>query len=211
MNYMYPYIFQNKTNYNLYKFIILSTILSITLAACVTPNTTTNTLGLTQAKPIQYEAAGRIAMKMGRDSGQVSFDWVEKNNTSKISITGPLGQGNFTAMIKPDFIEATIDGKYHTSSDPDLLFEELTKVSWPVSATKFWLRGQAKNPQTADISKNEQHVTKIIENGWIISYPEWQTTNQGLLPKLIIIQQETPQNTPNSNTQAKILVNRWKL
>lgn len=211
MNHMHPYIFQKITKFKINKFIVLSTFIIIMISGCMTPNTKINTDGLTQARPTHYEATGRLALKMNRDSGQVNFNWIEKNNTSKIAITGPLGQGSFIARIKPDSIEATIDGKNYTSSNPDQLFEELTKINWPVSATKYWLIGQASNPDKAIISKNKQNVTEIIENGWIIQYPQWQATNQGLLPRLIIIKQDIHKNMPNNNTEAKILVNRWKL
>lgn len=118
-----------------------------------------------------WSVTGKVGLWANGEQESANIDWQDCNSHYLIRLSGPLGVG--TTLIYGDTRQVSL----HRGGDPAITAESpealLASLGWimPVSALRFWLRGQAdpdapyqRSPQDTD------SLQQLKQFGWTIDY-----------------------------------------
>ena len=130
--------------------------------------------GLTlPARDVQFELAGRIAMKYRNEAGSGNLAWRHAADSDELLLTSPIGQG--IARIVRAGGEVTLttqDGQELRATDAEALTEQALGFRIPLAGLADWVRGRAgKAPPPENVRKDaEGRLLELSQAGWTIEY-----------------------------------------
>ena len=160
---------------------------------------------------------GVVGISMPGDAQQARVSWNKKPNQYQIKLSGPLGLGEIKIEHKPG-IYKLIDEKGHvyTNSDPEVLLEQITGWTLPLSGANFWVLGLIKPEKLDSTATTSSSITDSIKNpsstsrlyyslnqegsfdtvqhkGWELDYRQYRVFNGVMLPVQIIFYNKSKQ------------------
>ncbi len=158
----------------------------------------------TSTVPFQYQEnlfiAGRINIQyqqeMEAKSVSGSFEWLQTESDTTITLLSPLGQT--IATIKQDAFGATLqqgNGPVRSAEDLDTLLSETLGWPLPMASMRNWLQGYAINQQgkRAAIPAQDSGRLPLLADGWQLHFVSWQQEVEQIYPKRIDLQRHTTQ------------------
>ncbi len=174
---------------------IASGAFGLLLSACAS-------LPPSQIDPQHWQMSGRIGLwqNQQQESGQLS--WLQcGNHYSKIRLTGPVGVGGAEIISTADGASVDYRGEHHRAANAETLAAD---IGWPlpVSALRFWLRGQAAPdaPLSAKLSASGQ-LSELQQYGWHIQFSRHSDSTDAL-PKSI--------DARRDKLRLKLIIKTWR-
>lgn len=150
-----------------------------------------------------WELQGAIGVRAPSNSGSANVIWQQHDKDYDIRLFGPLGAGNTQISGGPDEVTLRSKGKTQTAASPEaLLYQEL---GWyvPISHMYYWVRGlPAPNLQRQSQFDEYNHLIKLQQNGWTISYDRYTGIHGMDLPSRITM--------TNPDLRVRIVIKKWQ-
>jgi len=142
------------------------------LAACATPGF------LFPAADVEFELAGRIAVRYRDDAGTGNLAWRHGTRSDELLLTSPLGQGIARiARTGDEVVLTTQDGREFRAADAEALTDQVLGFRLPLLGLADWVRGRATSkPAPEPTGERRDAVGRLIEfeqSGWKIRYLEY--------------------------------------
>lgn len=148
---------------------------------------------------------GSISITYGNKSDIASFDWQQVAATYLINIRAPLNlssariEGNATQVVLWQSTTQKI-----TARTPESLISKQFGWNLPISNLKYWIRSLPAPGKTDKIQLDDLHHLAVLhQQGWVITYSNYQLVNGTDLPEKIEIQR--PQ------LKIKLVIRTWEL
>lgn len=185
-------------------FILFSSISTLTLSACQSIQTPSQTISPMEQGLNQFNLQGKIGVKTPQQSGSAFFTWQQNQDQFDIVLSGILGVGK--TQIKGQPGEVTLNSAKTglvTAESPEDLLEQATGWRTPITNLVHWVQAKPASLK-ADLQKDEQQrIQQIIEDGWTVNLSYNQTAT---LPNKLILQQQL--ETGKENRITMVIQNR---
>lgn len=185
-------------------FILFSSISTLTLSACQSIQTPSQTISPMEQGLNQFNIQGKIGVKTPQQSGSAFFTWQQNQDQFDIVLSGILGVGK--TQIKGQPGEVTLNSAKTglvTAESPEDLLEQATGWRTPITNLVHWVQAKPASLK-ADLQKDEQQrIQQIIEDGWTVNLSYNQTA---ILPNKLILQQQL--ETGKENRITMVIQNR---
>jgi outer membrane lipoprotein LolB len=154
----------------------------------------------------QWTARGKLAIRTVEVSESASLVWQQKEATSHLELSGPLGVGATT--IDNDGRQLDIrQGDDHQTLDistPDAI---LVNTGWdlPLGALTYWLKGlpsPSTNVQKLELDPTTELLQTLQQDDWDIRYEEYGQFQGFTLPTRLQIQRGA--------TRVKVVIAHWQ-
>lgn len=139
--------------------------------------------------PETWRAQGRFAYADEEDRQNGQFDWRQRGSNYQVRLFGPLGMGSVSIIGSADKVEIQSGEQSYFSTQPDLLFFELTGMHIPIAELSLWMTGKVR----------EENQT----GEWQILFDQYQEVGEFQLPSRIDLE--------NSQSSMRIAVSEWSL
>jgi outer membrane lipoprotein LolB len=194
-------IFTSKPFSLLQLFLFGSAILMGQLLAGCTSMATKDGL-TTSTVPFQYQEnlfiIGRINIQYQQDmeakSVSGSFEWLQTESDTTITLLSPLGQT--IATIKQNAFGATLqqgNEPLRSAQNVDTLLSETLGWPLPMASMRNWLQGYALNQHGQRASISAQDSGPMLADGWQLHFVSWQQEAEHIYPKRIDLARSTTQ------------------
>ena len=160
------------------------------------------------------DLAGRLSVhyqKDGRDEAlHGSFTWVQRPDTTVISLLSPLGQTLAVITMTPSAATIEQSGQApRTAVDPNALAAQALGWPLPVAGLRDWLQGFV-----ADAQGNRHPIalgntaTLQTNDGWTLQYPIWNTSDaEHPHPKRIDLMRHTSEA---GDVAIRLVIDEWQ-
>ena len=152
---------------------------------------------------LEARFALRISLpgEMEQSSGG-RLSWTQKDNTSRLLISNPLGYGIAEIDSMPGRATLrTANGETREATDPDTLMEIVTGQRLPVSYLPAWLLGRTDDASKIqrDLLGRPQHLE---ESGWQVDY-NYETDAADALPARLTLNRD-------GQIELRLRIEEWK-
>jgi outer membrane lipoprotein LolB len=184
------------------RLIVVATILA--LAACAGAQRRPVTLAPATIAAVQpLDISGRISLRQGREGHSGGLRWHFDPPNHDIRVLSPLGQT--VARIVEDAKGVTLttpDSRSVRAKDPDALVEAALGWRLPLKGLQHWVLGLAAPGSTAKTETDEDnHVAKIFQDNWEISYGRYRAVQGTELPGRIVMRRD--------DIEVRLVVDSW--
>ncbi len=148
-----------------------------------------------------FSLQGRLA-----ESGLVSFggalSWMQDGEQFQARFYGPLGVGAVAISGTPQEMEVRSKDGTTRTRDPEAFMQQQFGWSLPLRGLRYWVLGlPAPGGQTALKLDEFGHILSLKQDGWELSYTEYQNVAGLELPKKFTIS--------DSERGFKVFVDTW--
>jgi outer membrane lipoprotein LolB len=158
--------------------ILLATVLNVCACAGLPE------LGAERQAVLEFELAGRIAVRHGEQAASGNVAWRHARDTDELLITTPVGGA--VARIERDGNGVTLtgsDGDQHRAADAESLTERVLGFRLPLEGLSDWVRARPAAGQSAvaqyDLSGR---LASLEQSGWRIEYLDYESAHAGAMP-----------------------------
>ena len=155
---------------------------SLLLAACAAPGF------LSPAADVEFELAGRIAVRYRDDAGSGNLSWRHGARADEMLLTSPLGQGIARIVRSGDEVVLTTqDGREFRAADAESLTEQVLGFRLPLVGLADWVRGRAASTPAPTLERRDAAglLAELDQSGWKIRYLEYADARPARLTLLL--------------------------
>ncbi len=150
-----------------------------------------------------WQMDGRIGLWQGSQQESGQLNWLQCGaDYSKIRLSSPLGVGGAEIIATATGASADFRGETRHAANAESLAAD---IGWPlpVSALRFWLRGQASPdaPLAAQLSTSGQ-LSELQQYGWHIRFTRHHGDSVDALPRTI--------DARRDGLRLKLIVKNWR-
>jgi outer membrane lipoprotein LolB len=150
---------------------------------------------------------GRMAFKSSEEKFSANVNWQQIEDSYHLSLNTMLGINILTMHGDNDSVELNADDEHYQDTDASHLLWRITGWQIPVTQFPYWIKGQALATDEA-IYAQSGIIEQLIPHcegcdGWIISYDDYQKSDNVWLPHNIKL------SNPLLGNQILIRVNQW--
>lgn len=113
-----------------------------------------------------FDASGRLGIKIDEKGSYAHFDWVRKNGVETIDVNTPIG--STVGQLCRDaqgVLAKDASGNIYTAETPEKLSEKLLGYNLPIKYLSVWANGEWVNGESYSFTSNGQ----LRQLGWTIS------------------------------------------
>jgi outer membrane lipoprotein LolB len=132
---------------------------------------------LQPATDLEFELAGRIAVRYRDDAGTGNVSWRHARARDEMLLTSPLGQGIARLVRAGNEVTLTTqDGREHRAADAEALTEQVLGFRVPLAGLTDWVRARAapSPPPTLERRDAEGRLAELAQSGWRIEYQAYE-------------------------------------
>lgn len=152
-----------------------------------------------------FKLSGRIGIQMQGYGLSGPIQWHHSAQTDDIDLYSPLG--NKVAQINKTEDGVTLtgqDGKIYKAQDTESLTQSTLGWRIPFTNLSDWVIGRPAKGISSNLSWDDTgKLSKLTQDGWEISYMEYQSQNNQALPSKI--------NLRNSKMNVRLVIENWEL
>lgn len=199
-----------------YSLRFLAALTPLLLAACVPQQVVRNkgdaaSIAQQEAREQQLASAnhwtlvGRLAVSTGNDAGSGNVTWTQNGDHYEFELRAPITGKSFRLTGGPDgaVLEGLDDGPQR-GPNAEVLMQRALGWDVPLDELRAWVLGVRASGSNADMSFGDDHLLSMLQqNGWTVSYINWDATQKPPLPTLIRAQK--------SPFMVKLVVQSWSL
>lgn len=128
-----------------------------------------------------FNADGRLAVKVNEKGSYANFDWTYQNGVQTIDVNTPLGSTMGQLCQDAEGVLAVDgNGKVFSAATPQELSEQLLGYELPVQYLNIWAAGQWVKGAPYQIS----HDGRLQQFNWIIS----RQVNENGTPRILLLE-----------------------
>ncbi len=150
-----------------------------------------------------WQLRGRVSLTRGEQGWHAGLDWQMQDDSYRLQVSGPLGQGAFLLSGNSDAVTLTdSDGNVYAAADAESLLEQATGWQLPVGGLRYWVRGIAAPRGTVEVTRDEQgSVRQLVQSGWTITYQRYRDVAGSSWPAKIRLERE--------DLVVKLVIDQW--
>ena len=151
----------------------------------------------------QFELKGRVAVAAGQEGFNARLRWVQKGESSQLSLDGPLGVGGAQVALDDEKLSVR-NSRGETLSDSAARSELTARLGFdpPLHSLRYWVQGVpdpgAPASETLD---DQQRLATLEQDGWRIQYSDYRPAGDGSLPQKFTLQKE--------GVRVRMLIDTW--
>lgn len=161
-------------------------------------------LGAHSAALLEFELAGRIAVRYGDQAVSGNVAWRHARVSDEMLITSPVGGA--VARIVRDRAGVTLtdaNGEEHRAADAQSLTERFLGFRLPLEGLADWVRARpTAGAQAVAQYDAAGRLASLEQDGWYIEYLEYDPALGGALPARMRLQYP--------GLDLRIAIHRWK-
>ncbi len=147
----------------------------------------------------QWALDGRAAASIGKQGWQASLAWKQRNSTSEVHLTGPLGIGASVLRLSPEGL--SIDGAQPQEDAAAILHARLG-VDLPLGSLRFWLLGVPDPGEDSIVTRNAQdRAQRLLQSGWTVVIDRYVPVQGDWLPGQLSVVRD--------DVRVRIAVDSW--
>lgn len=148
---------------------------------------------------------GRVAITAGRDGYSGSLSWAQDGAALDFQFKGPFGFGGLRIWGGADSLTVkTHKGETFTVTDPERDFSERLGWSLPIRSMRYWMAGIPAPGSAFEAEVDGAgRPLRLEQQGWTVTYDEYQTVGALELPKRLTIERDT--------VRIKVIAERWNM
>lgn len=152
-----------------------------------------------------FKLSGRIGIQMQGYGLSGPIQWQHSQQTDDIDLYSPLGSKVAQINKTEDGVTLTgQDGKIYKAQDTESLTQSTLGWRIPFTSLSDWVVGRPTKGIASNLSWDDTgKLRKLTQDGWEISYMEYQLQNQYALPSKI--------NLRNSKLNVRLVIENWEL
>lgn len=157
------------------------------------------------AEVSDFKMSGRIGIQMQGYGLSGPIKWLHTSKLDDIDLFSPFG-GKVAQINKTEdgVTLTTQDGKIHQAEDTESLTQRTLGWRIPFASLSDWIIGRPTKGVTSNLSWDESgKLNKLTQDGWEISYIEYQNKNNLDLPSKI--------NLRNAKMNVRLVIENWEL
>ena len=194
----------------------LAAFAPLLLAACVPQQVVRNkgdaaSIAQQEAREQQLAGAnhwtlvGRLAVSTGNDAGGGNLTWTQNGDRYEFELRAPITGRSFRLSGGPDgAVLEGLDGGPQHGPNAEALMQRALGWDVPLDELRAWVLGVRAGGSAADMSFGDNHLLSMLQqDGWSVSYINWDATQKPPLPTLIRAQK--------SPFMVKLVVQSWRL
>lgn len=166
-------------------------------------------LGAQKSALLEFELAGRIAVRYGEQAASGSVAWRHARDSDELLITTPVG-GAVARIVRDreGVVLTTADGVEHRATDAETLTERVLGFRLPLEGLSDWVRARpAAGPTAVAQYDIDARLASLEQSGWRIDYLDYATAGAGAKP--------TPMPTrlrlQYPGLELRLAIHDWKL
>lgn len=160
-----------------------------------------------QLQKIQYwQLRGAIAIKTPQKSLSAYLNWQQfSQHHYQLTLFGPLGIGTIIMHgSQKQFTLQMAKEKIYKARNPEILIQQQLGWNLPVTNLYYWIRGlPAPHLKAKKQLDAYNHLTKLTQQGWHISYLKYAGIHGVDLPTKIYLS--------TANINLRIIISHWEL
>jgi outer membrane lipoprotein LolB len=158
-----------------------------------------------------WDLRGRVALRLGNDSGQAVLHWVRQRSEHRVDLIFPFGAGSvrLTQDERGAVLRDTQNKTYRGRSARALLAEV---IGWdlPIDELNFWVLGLPAPGAVAHTEFDEQARLVALEQGeWRIVMRDYFEYSKYVLPSRIEVERKSTENS--KPLDVRLSVQDWTL
>jgi len=178
------------------------------LSACATaPQQTlpTTSKATTNEALTHWKAEGKIGFRSDSKSQSANFVWENSDQSYKIQLFGPFGQGRVIIEKIGNSVELLHDGKSYRADSAQALLKQATDLSMPVHWLSYWIKGvPAANVALEDIQLSDaQQLEAFRQENWKVTYTRFENVNAFTVPSKMTFEE--------GNYRLTAVVKAWQI
>jgi outer membrane lipoprotein LolB len=126
------------------------------------------------AGPLEFELAGRIAARYGKESFTGNIAWRHAKSGDELLISGPTGQGMVQILRQGEAVMLkTAEPREYRASDAESLTERVLGFRLPLEGLADWVRARAAPGPSRPEYALDGRLARLEQGGWSIEYQEY--------------------------------------
>lgn len=151
-----------------------------------------------------FSLSGRLAVQTQQKGFSGKLRWQHAPGGDMLDFYSPLGSQVAAIVGDADgVVLTTSDQKTYTAADAETLLHDTMGWSLPLQGLSDWVLGRPAPGAYQDVRWDDQgRLTFLVQNGWHIEYPSYQTVAGTDLPTKIVLK--------SPKLDLKLLVEQWQ-
>jgi len=145
----------------------------------------------------------RISVSDGNDHGSGQMQWRQEGDKYEFNFRAPVT--GKTWRLHGDANNAVLEGVKSmpmVGSNAEQLLQENLGWRVPMKELVFWVRGLQAPGSRADLTYNDQHLPKVLQQaGWKVEYKQYFTDKNPPLPRKVFASKK--------NYQVRLVIEQW--
>lgn len=180
--------------------------LLLNFVGCAQVPQVTNITGKAISDIHSFEVLGRFSVKHAEENTAGKIRWQHEKNKDNIFLMAPLGQ-TVAQIIRTEEGVRLIksDKKSYYATDVESLTEKVLGWRLPLQGLKDWVLGKKTSGESRELNRNPQtyQLEKFEQNGWVIEYLRYQSTEQFSLPVRLNLSRMSPE------LEIRLVIDEW--
>ena len=158
-----------------------------------------------RASLVEFELAGRIAVRHGEEAATVNVAWRHAPESDELLISSPVGGAIARIIRERGGVTLTrADGEEHRADDAESLTERALGFRLPLEGLADWVRARATaGPTSAAQYDAAGRLARLEQSGWRIDYLNYETAQSGAMPTRI--------NLFYPGLELRLAIHDWKV
>ena len=150
-----------------------------------------------------FEIQGRMGVQSEGYGASGNIHWVHSLEIDAIDLYSPLGNKIATILKNTDGVSLTSqNGKIIKAEDAETLTQLALGWRLPLSKLSDWIVGRPTNGAVSAFAWNDKgQLSKFSQDGWEVSYIQYQNEKQPALPSKI--------NLHNPKMNVRLAIEHW--
>ena len=158
-----------------------------------------------------------------------NLQWTQAGEQFLVRLSGPLGLGAVQLVGTPSQVVVSANGQQYYTQEPEAFLQHSYNIRLPITALRYWAVGVpqpvsdtplvdtiAAAMLVSDLQLDSVgRVTHFVQNGWQVSYEEYQDESTLAMPRrILLVQMASPVATEAAAalpTKVKLLIEQWTL
>ncbi len=186
------------------KFWLLLPLFAFVLGGCTTPQSRTQLGKAALGEAQQWQAKGKVGLKLRGEARSASFDWQQNKNDYTVRFHGVLGFGSTLLKKSGKTVSLSAKDKIVKARSAEALLNQQLGWSVPVSELIYWIKGAPSPKSKPQVTFNEDGTLASIEqSGWTIRYHRYQAFANQKAPRKIVATRE--------GITLTVIVKQWRI
>lgn len=152
---------------------------------------------------VDWEFRGRIAVKVGEDGFNGSFNWAQTGDHFYATVGGPLGMGTVVIEGSDDAITLTDkEGNKTALTDPEVDLYDRYGWTIPVASLRYWALGIPDPDLPAETELDEQdRLSTLTQSDWAVKISRYRENAGQEMPRTL--------TATNPDTRVRMAIHKW--
>jgi outer membrane lipoprotein LolB len=153
----------------------------------------------------QFDLSGRMSAINGTNAVTAGVRWQQRDSDAVIDLSGPLGLGAAHIEQTASTLSVT-NGQGVIYQGPDAGEKVAATLGFdpPLHSLRYWIIGASDpSPVTEESLDAEQRLTRLLQQGWQVSYEQYTLVQNQWLPQRLTV--------ARGSWRLRLVINSWQL